>query len=92
MTNEKEEKEESGLGENLSAVGQLIIGGIETVGGILTGDPTTRAEGDFNQQVGSLHQETNKNLIAIEHREAEAEKEIEKENSSSVGELSADGK
>jgi hypothetical protein len=69
MTNEKEEKEESGLGENLSGVGQLIIGGIETIGGILTGDPTTRAEGDFNQQVGSLHQEMNKNLTAIENNE-----------------------
>lgn len=86
MTDEtKEKEEESGLGENLSAVGQLIIGGVETIGGILTGDPTTRAEGDFNQQVGSLHQETNKNLIAIDNREAA---EAEKENSPSVGESS----
>lgn len=70
MTNETEKtEEESGLSENLAGVGQLIIGGVETIGGILTGDPTTRAEGDFNQQVGSLHQEANKNLIAIERGE-----------------------
>lgn len=66
---EKKEKEESGLSENLAAVGQMIVGEIETIGGILTGDPVTRAEGDFNTQVGSLHQDANKNLTAIEHNE-----------------------
>ncbi len=69
MTREKKEKEESGLGENLSAVGQMIVGEIETIGGILTGDPVTRAEGEFNTKVGSLHQESNKVLTAIENNE-----------------------
>jgi len=46
----------------------MIIGGLEQVGGILTGDPVTRAEGEFNAQVGSLHQEINKNLTAIDER------------------------
>ncbi len=69
MTNENKEKEESSLGENLSAVGQIIVGEIETIGGILTGDPLTRAEGEFNTQVGKLHQESNKNLTAIEQNE-----------------------
>jgi hypothetical protein len=69
MTNENKEKEKSSLGENLSAVGQMIVGEIEAVGGILTGDPLTRAEGEFNVEVGSLHQDTNKNLIAIENKE-----------------------
>ena len=45
--------------------------GIEQIGGILTGDPVTRAEGDFNVAVGSEHQEMNKNLTAIENEEAE---------------------
>lgn len=66
MTNERDEKNESGLGENLSAVGQMIVGGIETVGGILTGNPAARAEGEFNTEVGAIHQEANKNLIAAE--------------------------
>jgi len=69
MTDEIKEKEEGGLSENLSAVGQMIIGEIEMVGGILTGDPVTRAEGEFNVEVGSLHQESNKNLTAIENKE-----------------------
>ncbi len=54
--------------ENVESVGQMIISGLEQVGGILTGDPVTRAEGEFNAQVGSLHQEINKNLTAIDER------------------------
>ena len=69
MMDENEEQKESSLGENLTAVGQIIIGQIETIGGVLTGDPTTRAEGDFNVEVGNLHQESNKNLTAIENNE-----------------------
>ncbi|MEJ7860219.1 MAG: hypothetical protein WKF90_01160 [Pyrinomonadaceae bacterium] len=69
MTDETKENEKSGLTENLSAVGQMIIGEIEAIGGILTGDPVTRAEGEFNVEIGSLHQETNKNLTAIEQNE-----------------------
>ncbi len=34
----------------------------------------TRAEGDFNQQVGSLRQKTNKDLPAAADRSDEAEK------------------
>ncbi len=69
MTDENEELKESSLGENLTAIGQIIIGQIETIGGVLTGDPVTRAEGDFNVEVGNLHQESNKNLTAIENNE-----------------------
>ncbi len=69
MTDENEEQKESSLGENLAAVGQIIVGQIETIGGVLTGDPVTRAEGDFNVEVGNLHQESNKNLNAIENNE-----------------------
>ncbi|MBA3633061.1 MAG: hypothetical protein H0W58_09675 [Acidobacteria bacterium] len=76
MTDETKEKEESSLGENLSAVGQMIIGEIEAVGGILTGDPVTRAEGEFNVEVGSLHQESNKALTAIENNEEVSREEL----------------
>ncbi len=76
MTDETKEKEENSLGENLSAVGQMIIGEIETVGGILTGDPLTRAEGEFNVEVGSLHQESNKVLTAIENNEKISREEL----------------
>lgn len=65
--------------ENLESVGQIIIGGIEMVGGIITADGITREEGDFNIEVGSQHQEVNKNLTAID--EAEEEKETEENES-----------
>ncbi len=72
MTDENKATEETGTNhtaENLESVGQMIIGSIEQIGGILTGDPTTRAEGEFNAEVGDLHQEANKNLTAIENKE-----------------------
>ena len=72
MIEENEDQEEGKINhttENLESVGQMIIGGLETVGGILTGDPITRAEGEFNTQVGSWHQESNKVLTAIEENE-----------------------
>jgi len=71
MTDENEEQTENRTAENLESVGQIIIGGIEQIGGILTGDPLTRAEGDFNVAVGSQHQEVNKNLTATEAEEVE---------------------
>ena len=74
MTNEPENTETGETNhttENLESVGQMIIGGLEQIGGILTGDPTTRAEGEFNAEVGSLHQEANKNLTAIDDSEKE---------------------
>ncbi len=61
--------------ENLESVGQMIIGGIEQIGGILTGDPVTRAEGEFNAEVGALHQEANKNLTAIDENEQDIQRE-----------------
>lgn len=75
MINENNEQQKTDVNhttENLESVGQMIIGGIEQIGGILTGDPTTRAEGEFNQQAGNLHQEANKNLTAIDENEQTA--------------------
>ncbi len=45
------------LKEKISGLGQKIIGEIEEVGGVLTGDPMTRAEGEFNVEVGELRDE-----------------------------------
>jgi hypothetical protein len=86
MTEENEELEKTEINhisENVESVGLMIIGGIEQIGGILTGDPVTRAEGDFNVAVGSEHQEINKNLTAIENEEAgrrESNESIHTEN------------
>jgi len=70
---EKKQQEETKVNhtkENLESVGQMIIGEIESIGGILTGDPLTREEGEFNVEVGSLHQESNKVLTAIDEEES----------------------
>lgn len=71
---ENQEEREDSLTENLEAVGQMIIGGIEQIGGTLTADGITREEGEYNTQAGALHQEANKKLTAAENRE-EAERE-----------------
>ena len=55
MTNETEKHEEKHwLKEKISGIGQVIIGELETIGGVLTADPTTQAEGEFNVEVGTL--------------------------------------
>ncbi|MCU1288580.1 MAG: hypothetical protein JWN60_809 [Acidobacteria bacterium] len=59
--------------ENLESVGQMLIGGIETIGGILTANPVAHAEGEYNVEAGLLHQESNRVLTAIDENE-EAEK------------------
>jgi hypothetical protein len=73
--NQTEEKEVNHTVENLESVGQMILGEIESIGGILTGDPITRAEGDFNVESGLLHQEANRALDAADGPEDETEEE-----------------
>ena len=47
----------STLKDKISGAGQVILGEIETIGGVLTGDPVTRAEGEFNVEVGTVRDE-----------------------------------
>jgi uncharacterized protein YjbJ (UPF0337 family) len=58
MTDETKNHEESSTKERLEGIAQVVIGEIQSLGGVITGDPTTSAEGDFNVQVGTLHQES----------------------------------
>ena len=60
--NDQEENEKHGLAENISGLGQKILGEIETFGGILTGDPITQAEGEYNVEVGDVRQELEEEL------------------------------
>jgi hypothetical protein len=68
MTDENlnDENEIDHTTENVESVGQIILGEIEKIGGILTADPITQAEGDYNLGAGNLHQKANKNLTAID--------------------------
>ncbi|HKX84001.1 MAG TPA: hypothetical protein VJL58_07275 [Pyrinomonadaceae bacterium] len=47
--------------EKISGLGQKIIGEIESIGGILTGDPNTAAEGEFNVEIGTVREELEDN-------------------------------
>jgi hypothetical protein len=58
MTDVKKENVESPTIEKLESVGQLIIGEIEKIGGVLTADPIAQAEGDLVQDAGSRHLES----------------------------------
>jgi hypothetical protein len=60
MTDENEQP--NSTKEKLEGVGQTIIGELEIIGGILTADPITQAEGEFNVEVGELHRETSESL------------------------------
>ena len=49
---------------SVSGAFQAIIGEIEQVGGILTGDPLTQAEGEFNQEVGEIREDLQEDVAA----------------------------
>lgn len=68
MNGQEKENEEHGLAERVSALGQKIIGEIESIGGILTGDPNTAAEGEFNVEVGTVREEVEEDLEESSHR------------------------
>ena len=72
-----EDTKEKTTRENLEAAGQIIIGEIEKIGGILTADPITQAEGDYNIEAGSLHHES---AEALEEDEEETPTEAKTQN------------
>jgi len=54
---ENEKTGKPGLADKISGLGQKIIGEIETIGGVLTGDPITQAEGEYNAEVGDVRED-----------------------------------
>ena len=69
MTEKDDVQEEDLTTENLKGAGQRILGNLEIIGGIITGDPVTAAEGEFNDSVGKVHQDSARVLTAIEEHE-----------------------
>jgi len=53
---------EHGLLDTVKDLGQKIIGEIEEIGGALTGDPLTQAEGQFNVDVAKLREQAEDSL------------------------------
>ena len=58
MTEETKDKQENSTVEKLESVGQIIMGEMEKIGGILTADPVSQAEGELTEEAGSVHFET----------------------------------
>lgn len=57
MTSPEHEEPSGSLKDKITGLGQKIIGEIEEIGGALTGDPTTIAEGELNVEVGEIREE-----------------------------------
>lgn len=57
MSENETKADEAGLKGRISGLGQEIIGEIEVIGGVLTADPITQAEGEFNVEVGEIRHE-----------------------------------
>ncbi len=43
--------------DNITGLGQKIIGEIETLAGIVNADPLAQAEGEFNVEVGTVRED-----------------------------------
>ena len=52
----KDQEEHGTLKDKITGLGQKIIGEIEEIGGALTGDPNTIAEGELNVEVGEMRE------------------------------------
>ena len=63
MNNDPEEQNTEEIeAPSVSGAFQAIIGEIEQVGGILTADPITQAEGEFNQEVGDIREDLQEDM------------------------------
>jgi uncharacterized protein YjbJ (UPF0337 family) len=65
-----EDTEKPGLADKISGLGQKIIGEIETIGGVLTGDPITQAEGEYNAEVGDVREDLEEDQEELERLDA----------------------
>ncbi len=66
---ETNEKKENTTVEKIESVGQIIIGEMEKLGGILTGDPVSQAEGELVEEAGGVHFETAEALEEAEEKD-----------------------
>ncbi len=56
------DNEKHGLGDTIKGFGQVIIGEIETLAGVVNADPLAQAEGEFNVEVGTVREELEDDL------------------------------
>ena len=70
MTEEIKDKGENTTVEKLESVGQIIMGELQQIGGILTADPVSQAEGELTEEAGEAHYEA---ADALEDAEEETD-------------------
>ena len=70
MTEETKDKHENSTVEKLESVGQIIIGEMEKIGGILTADPVSQAEGELTEEAGEVRYETAEAMDEDENEKA----------------------
>jgi hypothetical protein len=74
--NKKSEEETDDDTEGkLSGFSQFVVGELETIGGVLTGDPLAQAEGEFNVEVGTDREEMEDDLEAGETKQPDEKSE-----------------
>jgi hypothetical protein len=67
MENEvKDDPEKSPLKEAMTNLGKIIVGELESVGGTLTADPISRAEGDLTADEGIIREKITHDLEQAE--------------------------
>lgn len=71
MTEENVEKKGRPTIEKLESVGQIILGELEKIGGVLTADPIAQAEADLVQDAGGRHLEAADSMEEAEIEEHE---------------------
>ena len=73
MANEVEKDEPEATVEKpkgkISGFSQFVVGELETIGGVLTGDPLTQAEGEFNVEVGRVREKIEEDLEETKERD-----------------------
>ena len=62
MSEQEENESKHPIADQITGLGQKIIGGVESIGGVLTGDPNTVGEGEFNLEVGEVREEVEEDL------------------------------
>ena len=53
---EGETEHKSGIKKRIAGLGQVIIGEIEALAGVVNADPLAQAEGEFNVEVGTVRE------------------------------------
>lgn len=66
MENEKEKTKEHTLKDEISNIGQIIVGELESIGGVITANPTARQEGDLRADEAILREKLSHDLEKTE--------------------------